>query len=547
MRSSRILIALVACTSLIVAGCSGSGGSPSTGSNPEGSGDTTAKGSGQEQYADGGTFTLAVANDPGNLDPLMTVLAVTRLVDHLAYDTLIYQAPNGKFVSGLAKSWKVQGKKAVFTLTKGVTCSDGSKLTPEVVAENINFVANPKNQSPLLGTVIPAGIKASADNNAGTVTVTTPKPNAFLLNDMASMFIVCEAGMKDRSKLAHDTLGTGPWVLSEAAPDDHYTFTKRKDYTWGPDGADMKGPGVPDTLTVRVISNPTTMTNLMLSGEVNYAPVTGSDRKRLENADGVSTIKRRAPLGETFFNEASGRPGADLAVRKALTMATNIPQVMKVATAGYGAPSKGLVTLKPKPCPGNTVKGMLPDYDPDQARQILEKNGWHLGSDDVRSKDGTKLALTFIYPAGRGKAVAAGAELLAKQWQDVGAQVKLQSVTSTQLNRRLFSTGNWDAGWTPVTVSLPSQLVAFLSGPAPPKGTNLAHLENTGYAKHTKLAMGSPRDAACHHWHAAEKALFKNFDVVPMFDSVIPVFLKNAEVTVVSGELHGASLRLLAG
>ena len=33
------------------------------------------------------------------------------------------------------------------------------------------------------------------------------------------------------------TDGTGPFVLEEAVPNDHYTFRARDDYTWGPDGA----------------------------------------------------------------------------------------------------------------------------------------------------------------------------------------------------------------------------------------------------------------------------------------------------------------------
>lgn len=537
MRASRLLAALLVTASLAAAGCSG-GGSPAGGSGRNGAGDHVT-------YAKGGTFTYAVANDPGNLDPLMTVLSVTRQVSRLAYDTLVDQTRNGDFVSGLARSWRTEGNKTVFTLTKGVTCSDGSALTPQVVADNIDFVGNPKNQSPLLGTVLPAGIKATADERAGTVTVSTPKPDGFLLDDMAGMFIVCGAGMRDRHKLAGHTVGTGPWVLTEAVPDDHYTFKRRQGYRWGPHGAGMSGPGVPDKVVVRVITNPSTMANLMLSGEVNLGTVIGPDRKRLEQA-GLSVTETRSPLGETFFNEAPGRPGADPAVREALTTATDIPQVTKVATAGSGKPSTGLVTLEPKPCPGDTVTGSLPKYDPGRARQLLDDAGWHSGPGGVRSKSGKKLQFTFLYPAGQGQSVVAGAELLAKQWQAVGAQVKIRSVTSTQLNQVIFSSGDWDASWTPVTVSLPTELVAFLSGPTPPKGTNFAHLHNTSYTHDVTAAAAHTGTAACVKWNAAERALFENFDLVPMFDSTAPTFLDHAQASIVSGEIQGTSLRLLA-
>lgn len=537
MRASRLLVALLVAVSLAAAACNGNG-SPAGGPDKGGNG-------GKVTYANGGTFTIAVANDPGNLDPLMTVLSVTRAVSHLGYDTLINQTKNGDFVSGLAKSWRTDGNKIVFTMTKGVTCSDGSRLTPQLVADNIDFVGNPKNQSPLLGTILPPGIKATADDEAGTVTVTTPKPDGFLLNDMSGMFVVCGAGMRDRAKLAGHTNGTGPWVLTEAVPDDHYTYKRRQGYRWGPHGAGMTGPGVPDKVVVRVITNPTTMANLILSGEVNFGTVVGPDRKRLDQA-GLSVIETRSPLGETFFNQAPGRPGADRAVREALTTATDIPQAMKVATAGSGKPSTGLITLEPKPCPGNTVAGSLPGYDPGRARQILDAAGWRTGPGGVRTKGGKKLAFTFIYPAGQGQSVVAGAELLAKQWQAVGAQVKLRSVTSTQLNQVIFSSGDWDASWTPITVSLPTQLVAFLSGPTPPKGTNFAHLQNSAYTGGVTAATAQRGSAACAKWNGAERALFKNFDVVPMFDSTSPTFLQHAQAAIVSGEFQGTSLRLLA-
>lgn len=524
MRATRLFAAVAMPVVLVAAACGGGNGS-SGGS--------------------GGTYTIAVANDPGNLDPLMSVLSVTQTVSKLAYDELVHQNKHGEFVPGLAKSWKVHGTTATFTLVDGVTCSDGSKLTPRAVADSLNFVSNPKNKSPLLGLILQPGAKATADGKAGTVTLRTPRPNAFLLNNLASLPIVCEAGTRDRDKLAHDTIGSGPWVLTEGVPNDHYTYKRRDGYTWGAGGAAMKGHGVPDTVVVRVISNMTTMANLVLAGKVNFAAVSGADRKRLRQA-GVATHDRRYPLGETFFNQKSGRPTADVAVRKALTTALDIPQLRKVAAAGHGVPSRGMLTLKPKPCSGNTASGVLPRYDPDRARQLLDAAGWHKGAGGIRAKNGTKLHVRFIYSSGRGKAVAAGAELLAKQWKAVGVDVKLHPVTSTQLQKVIFSTGDWDAGWVPITVSTPSQLVAFVSGKEPPSGTNFARIDNDTYSGEAKTASGLTGSAACSHWHAAEKALFDDFDVVPMFDAKQPTFLRHATATMVAGNLHGASLRLVA-
>ena len=235
---------------------------------------------------------------------------------------------------------------------------------------------------------------------------------------------------------------------------------------------------------------------------------------------GLTALPTRLSLGETFFNENTGRPGADPQVRLALTTGSDVPQLMKVATNGRGVLSTGLVTIDPKPCQGDTVTGNLPAYDAAKAKSILDADGWVAGSDGIRTKGGKKLTIKFIYPQQGGDALAAAAELLAQEWKALGVDITASVITATQLNDVLFASGDWDAGWVPVGVSLPTQLVGFLSGPAP--ATNFAHINNTAYTTDaTKAAATGDVTQACALWNSAETALIKNIDVAPMFDSTL--------------------------
>ena len=421
-----------------------------------------------------------------------------------------------------------------------MTCSDGSKLTATDVKGNIDFVSDPKNKSPLTGVIVPAGLTTTADDAAGTVSIKTPAPDAFLLNQLAGLFIVCKAGLADHKSLAQKTIGTGPWVLSQAVANDHYTYTLNPNYNWAPGGGPMTGPGIPAQVNLRIIPNQSTTANLLLSGEVNMATVTGADVDRL---GGLKTINTQAPLGETFFNQSAGRPGADPQVRLALATGSDMAQLMKVATNGKGVPSTGMVTIDPKPCGQDTVTGNIPAFDVNKAKQILDAAGWVPGSDGIRAKGGKKLSIKFIYGQGGGDAEAAAAELLGQEWKALGVDFKASVITSTQLNDVLFASGDWDAGWIPITVNLPSQLVGFLSGPAP--ATNFAHLNNATYTTDTtKAASTADLAASCALWNSAETSLFKNSDVIPMFDTVASTFLKNATAELSGGELVGSSLRL---
>ncbi len=572
MRRTRSITAILAVTALAVTACGGGSSSSGTtaattagtsaastaaGSTAAGSPASSAGSAGGTSAAagtassavdpgPGGPFTIALANDPGNLDPSMTALSVTRFVSHLAYDTLIAYGDDGTPVGSLAKSWDVTPTVVTFTLNTGITCSDGSPFTAKDAAANITYVGDPANKSPLLGVYVDPGTKAVGDNAKNTVTVTPPAPNAFTLNNLSNVFMICAAGLADHSQLAKKTLGTGPWVLSEVAPDDHYSYTKRDGYAWGPGGQTVTEPGSPDTVNVRIIANETTAANLLLAGQVNLATVSGKDATRLDAAQ-LKTVNVAAPTGETWFNQGDGHPGSDPAVRQALFLGTNLEQIQKVATGGKGGPSKGMVTVDPKACDTDTVSGNLPAFDPDKAKQVLDQAGWAVGADGIRSKDGKPLAMTFVYLPSAAAGLTAAAELLTAQWKDLGVALTLKTITSTQLNEIFFGTGAWDAGWASITVNLPSQLVPFVSGPVPPNGTNFSHIDNSTYTSNAKQASTQGIEKACPLWAAAETSLFTSFDMLPMFDVYASTYFKNGSATISGGEIWGSSLRLTTG
>ena len=226
-------------TASLLAGCGGSDSSESGGGG--GGGD-------ESKYVDGATFSMALSSDPGNLDPQMAAGSALFTMSQLAYDSLVsVNAESGAIESQLATDWTVDGTKVTFTLADGVTCADGSELTPTVVANNIAFVGDPKNQSPFLGTFLPVGATAKADDAAGTVTLKLAAPAPFVLNGLASLPIVCQAGLDDRKSLAQGTAGTGPYELTDAAPGEQYTYQVRDGYTWGPNGATTATEGMPAT------------------------------------------------------------------------------------------------------------------------------------------------------------------------------------------------------------------------------------------------------------------------------------------------------------
>ncbi len=525
-RASAVVAALLA-GSLVVAGCSGA---------------AVERSNGSQEFVTGGTFTMTYWSDPGTFDPYRNQLILNYYV---AYDSLVNLRPDGKFVSGLAEKWTADATSATFTLRSGVTCSDGTPLTASQVATAIEFVSNPKNGSPRLGFLVPsAPMKVTGDDSTGTVKVVmTREPFGFLLNTVGRLPIVCAAGMKNPDLMKTGSAGTGPFVLTKVVPGDSFTFSVRKGYEWGPDGASTSAPGTPETFVLKIIANESTAANLLLSGGVNFARIAGDDRKRLESQQ-VPKVDTPLSGAWLWFNQMGGRPTADKRVRQALVQALDREQVVKVSTDGAGGASTGLVTQQPRPCTSDTITGKLPGFDKVAAESLLDQAGWRKGPDGVRSKNSKPLELDLHYvDFGLDKRTA---QFVADQWKAVGIQAKLTVDTAAGLSQVMFQTSNWDVYLNGFGYLLPSQAVPYNSGPAPPQGTNLAGIKNADYERLIAKAATMVAPEACRYWDEAEQALYREVDIAPMSNRVYSWYLKNARAEVIGQEAPiPTSIRML--
>jgi peptide/nickel transport system substrate-binding protein len=524
-RTAPLLALTLAATGL--AACSGGGDDASQGG-----------------YATDGTFTLALATDPGSLDPHGSATSSVLNMSRLAYDTIVAVDPESTEVVGsLATQWSVEGTTATFTMRDDVTCADGAAFTAETAAANIEYVADPANESPYLGAFLPAGVTASADGDTLTLELAGPAP--FLLEGLAGLAMVCDSGLADRGALADGTAGTGPFVLDEVAPDDHYTYSVRDGYAWGPDGATTQEPGTPATVNVRIVANETTSANLLLSGEVNAAQVIGADTERLDAA-GLYTARSAGVLGEQWYNHAEGHVTADPAVRAALAQALDLTELQQVITSGRGTPPTTLATVSPAACEGDSISAALPEHDPEAAAATLDDAGWTLGDDGVRAKDGEPLTLTFLHDSALGAGGASAAELATAVWTDLGVDVRATAKNTTELSEILFGSGAWDVAWEPINVSSPDQLVGFLSGPSVADGgTNFAAIENPDYTAAVAEATAMQGAEGCDTWLAAETALVEATNVTPFANSIVTVYGNGAEF-LSTGSIVPTSIRVLS-
>ncbi|WP_330350819.1 ABC transporter substrate-binding protein [Streptomyces sp. NBC_00582] len=445
-RSSRwAAVTALVTTSVLLTACGSS-------TDDSGSGGGTAKA--------GGTLTFAVGSDAGCVDPQQvgsndTIYSVRQIVD-----SLTDQDPTtGKIVPWLAESWDISSDTTTFTfhLRSGVTFSDGSKLTAQVVKDN--FDAVPRLGA--LGTLAQgylSGVKSTAVVDPLTVRVTFAQPNAQFLQATSthSLGIESSASVKrtPQQKCSDGVVGSGPFVLKQYVQNQSITLAKRTGYAWGSSRWSKKGEAYLDKLVFKVVPEAGVRAGSLQSGQVDAI---GSVGKANEAAlgGGQVTLQRRANPGVVFgLGLNNARPALkDARVRQAILFAIDRKQIADtVFPTGTQAATSVLAHTTPD---YTSLAGDL-SLDAGKAKSLLDAAGWKEGSDGVRTKDGKKLSLTITWIPNAATNQPA-LELIQQQLKAVGIQVKLKQLQITQLAPTLQS-GDYDASWGNITRADPDIL-----------------------------------------------------------------------------------------
>nr|WP_037623548.1 ABC transporter substrate-binding protein [Streptomyces aureus] len=430
----------------------------------------TACGSGTDDTGSGkprsgGTLTFAVGSDAGCVDPQQvgsndTIYSVRQVVD-----SLTDQDPRtGKIVPWLARSWDISADTTAFTfhLRSGVTFSDGSPLTAQVVKDN--FDAVPKLG--VLGTLAEgylSGVRSTTVVDPLTVKVTFRQPNAQFLQATSthSLGIESSASVKrsPQQKCSDGVVGSGPFVLKQYVQNQSITLARRKGYAWGSSRWAKKGEAYLDRLVFKVVPEAGVRAGSLRSGQVDAIGSVGrADEAALKG--GPVTLQRRANPGIVFglgFNNA--RPVLkDARVRRAIRSAVDRKQI---ADTVFPTGTRPATSVLAHTTPDYTDLGTDLAFDPARAKSLLDTAGWKAGGDGVRTKDGKRLSLTIDWVPNAATNQPA-LELIQQQLKAVGVQVTLKQLQLPQLTP-IQQSGQYDAIWGNITRADPDILRSSFS------------------------------------------------------------------------------------
>ncbi|MFT4259436.1 ABC transporter substrate-binding protein [Microbacterium sp.] len=354
---------------------------------------------------DGGELVWSIegANlSAGHMDPQISQLDVSGMVQRAVLDSLVFQEADGSFSPWLATDWDVSPDSTEYTfeLRDDVTFTDGEKFDAAAVKANFDRIVDPETESAqaasMLGADFYKGTEVTGDY---TVKVTFTQPYAPFLQAAStpqlgfySPKVLEESGDELKAGGPGITVGTGPFVLTEYTPDQEIVYTRNDDYAWGPH--DAKAPAF-ETLRVEIQPEASVRTGVISSGEADLAsnipPNLASD---LGDGITVDSVEYPGLPYSLYLNEKYG-VFADEKVRQAFARGIDIDAAVEEIFFGQ-FPRAWSVLGSTTPGYDASLEGTWP-YDAAEAERLLDEAGWTTRDvDGIRMKDGQRLSVRWI-------------------------------------------------------------------------------------------------------------------------------------------------------
>lgn len=338
----------------------------------------------------------------GHMDPQVSQLDVSGMVQRAVLDSLVFQKEDGTFTPWLAKSWTVSDDSTeyTFTLRDDVTFTDGEKFDAAAVKANFDRIVDPKTKSAQAASMLGADFYRGTEVvDQFTVKVSFTQPYAPFLQAAStpqlgfySPAVLAESADELTAGGPGITVGTGPFELTEYTPDQELVYTRNDDYAWGPQG--QKAPKI-DTLRVEIQPEASVRTGVVQSGEADLAsnipPNLAGD---LGDGITVDSIEYPGLPYSLYLNEKYG-VFADQRVRQAFASGIDIDAAVEEIFFGE-FPRAWSILSSTTPGYDGSLEGGRP-FDPDAANTLLDEAGWTArDTDGTRMKDGQRLSVRWI-------------------------------------------------------------------------------------------------------------------------------------------------------
>ncbi|HSW85564.1 MAG TPA: peptide ABC transporter substrate-binding protein [Candidatus Saccharimonadales bacterium] len=379
------------------------------------------------QTVPGGIYNEGVIGKFTNANPMYATSEADKTVSKLVFAGLFNTNDKGQLVGNLAKSYSVDSHHTTYTikLKPHLTWQDGKPLTSKDVMFTYLAIQNPDAQSPLQNGW--QGVKISAPDNQTVIFKLPGALTAFpynLTNGIVPRHLLDKIAPADLRSADFNTvhpIGAGPFTwqgltIESTNPDqasDEIALTPFQNY--------QNGSPKLQKFVVKVFATSSQLDSAFAGHQLTAADGLNivSDRLKKDKSVIQNSLQLRA-ANMVFFKTSTGGVLTDQQVRQALVTGANVPQI--ISSLGYPvrAVREPILTDQLAYSPELTQAA----YNSKQAKQLLTDDGWVIGKNGVRSKDGKPL--TFALSSSDTLENHRVTNLLAKQWRELGVDTHVQ-------------------------------------------------------------------------------------------------------------------------
>lgn len=451
----------------------------------------------------GGWITVGLINGPTNLDPGVGLDETSQRIDQLVFSSLLTISPDLRIVPDLATRFEATDPMTyVAAIPAGVRFHDGREMTAEDVAFTFRRFLDPAFVSGKKGAFSDLARVDVLDRY--TVAFRMRRPSTAFPSSLTNLGVV---PVGTGASAARAPIGSGPYRLTEFAPDDHVTLQAFDGY-YGPRA---KNAG----LILKVIPDDTMRGLELRKGDVDLVV----NDLPPDLVHGLAALPRLSVVSA---------PGTDYAY-----MALNLRDPMladaRVRQAiGYAIDREAIVTYLRRGLARET-SGIIPDmswahsddlfqftYDPAKAKALLDAAGY-----PDPDGDGPRPRLTLTFKTSTAEQYRLQAAVLQEQLRRVGIALDVRSYELATLFADI-ARGNFQM----YTLVFSAGAAAdpdilrriFHSSQTPPKGFNRGHYANPEVDRLLDLATAATTlDERRRYYIDAQRLIASDAPVISLY------------------------------
>ncbi|MDP6387792.1 MAG: peptide ABC transporter substrate-binding protein [Candidatus Pacebacteria bacterium] len=423
-----------------------------------------------EVPAHGGSFTEGIIGSPRFINPLLENSDTDRDLTALVYSGLLKATPEGELIEDLAESYSVSedGFTYDFTLRDDIFFHDRVRVTADDIVFTVQKAQDPSLKSSKRASWDGVTVEKISEREIRFILKQPYGPfleNATLGILPKHIWVKAGTGQFPFSKFNNEPVGSGPYKI------------KKIKYNSGgtPESYELESfsryaLGEPNISNVRIVfySSENDLLEGYKKGEVDGINSISPDK--LEGLEKLGARIERSPLPRifaVFFNQNEAQIFTNKEVRLALDTVLNKKEIVQEVLGGYGTDIDGPIPPGVLGSAREKVRRQKTsnlEKRKNLAIEMLESGGWKLGEESGIWEKKTKKEesqLRFSLSTSNTPELKAAAEIIARQWNDIGVEVSLKVFEAGDLNQNVIRPRKYDALLFGEIISRELDLFAF--------------------------------------------------------------------------------------